>query len=56
MLIDTRNQTFLHECIHLISYALSLDLKEEQIDGVANGFYGLLKENPKLMEWMFEKR
>ena len=42
---DLLQSTLLHECLHMISDLLQLDLSEAQIDGVGIGFHSLIKNN-----------
>lgn len=47
-------EVILHEAIHMISDSLNLDLVETQVVGLGNGLYQLLKENPKLIELLYQ--
>ena len=40
-----RMQTFLHELIHAISFERAIDLKERQVDQLANGLLAFLVDN-----------
>jgi hypothetical protein len=40
-----RIQTFLHEIIHAISFERAIDLKERQVDQLANGLLAFLVDN-----------
>ena len=40
-----RIQTFLHELIHAISWERAIDLKERQVDQLANGLLAFLVDN-----------
>lgn len=43
---DSLRSTLIHEVTHYISDLLSLELSEQQVDGVAMGMFTFLKDNP----------
>jgi hypothetical protein len=48
-------ETLLHECIHLISDANSIKLKEKQIVALSTGINELLISNPKFVKRYIKK-
>jgi len=42
---DIQEQTILHEVVHIISDHLELEMKENQVGGLATGLYAFIKEN-----------
>ncbi len=42
---DGINNTFIHEILHHISEKYGVDLKEDQVNKTANGFFQVLKDN-----------
>ena len=49
---DLANSTLLHECVHIISDLLTLELTEQQVDGIAIGIHSIIKDNPRLIAAM----
>jgi len=49
---DVKLGTFWHEALHIISDALSLNLSEQQIDGISNGILSIIRDNPNLVKGM----
>jgi hypothetical protein len=43
-------QTLLHEIVHAIGIQAGLELNERQVDSLAFGFMGVMKENPSLVK------
>lgn len=50
---DSLKSTLIHEITHYISDLLSLELSEQQVDGIAMGMFTVLKDNPKLIKEEF---
>ena len=48
--------TVLHEITHAIADTLGLDLKERHVHAMAAGYYQVFTENPKLVEWIMQKK
>ena len=42
---DTKNETLIHEILHAIDRYTGLDLSEEQITGLSNMIFQVLKDN-----------
>ena len=42
---DLTLSTLLHECIHIISNMMDLELSESQVSGVGNGIFTIIKDN-----------
>jgi hypothetical protein len=51
---EQKQQTLLHEIMHVISNELALELEEAQVQRLANGFYNVLKSNPHLFDIKFK--
>ncbi len=50
---DSLKSTIIHEVTHYISDLLSLDLSEQQVDGISIGMFTFLNDNPKLVNREF---
>lgn len=50
--IDQQRDTLLHESLHAIDYQMSIGLTEEQVQRVASSLMCLMKDNPKLMDYL----
>lgn len=52
---EAKADTFLHECIHAVAYAMGIDWrKEEQVSRrVATGLCTLWKANPGAFKWWY---
>jgi len=44
--------TLLHESLHALSYAIKLDLSENQVHGLAAVLIPYLKDNKAFIEWL----
>ena len=51
---DLERDTLLHECIHAIDYHLQLGLTEHQVGNLGMAIYALLKDNPKMANYLVE--
>lgn len=49
---EVQASTLLHEIIHIIADALSLEVKEPVIDGIAMGLFQVLRRNPELVPFL----
>jgi hypothetical protein len=47
-------ETCLHELVHVIDNKFAIELDETQVLRLSMGFYGLLRENPKLVQALME--
>lgn len=49
---DYQNQckTFFHEVMHGVAEHFKLDLDEDVIDSIANGFYMVIMDNPEMFK------
>ena len=47
---DQVRDTLIHEALHGIDYAMSLDLEEPQVHALAAGVCALFRDNPALLE------
>lgn len=51
---DQRRDTILHECLHAIDYAVSLDISERQVHAMAAGVLALVRDNPDYFRKLFD--
>ena len=49
-------QVLLHEIIHGVEDMYSLELTEQQVDSLANGLLLVLKNNPKIKDFLLSKK
>jgi hypothetical protein len=47
---DLQKCTVIHECIHGIDNVFDIGLKEEQVEKLAKGLYGFIKDNPEVFK------
>lgn len=47
---DMKNQTLLHEILHLVSDFTSSKLKEDQVNAISAGLYQVIKANPGIFK------
>lgn len=52
---DTLKSTLVHEIVHYVADLLSLELSEQQVDGIAMGMFTVLKDNPDITKESFYK-
>lgn len=53
---DIARETLLHEVIHGIERATATDLSEEQVRAFSRGLYAVMRDNPKLVEWLMGEK
>jgi hypothetical protein len=46
---SVREATILHEVIHILDHHLALQMNEEQVTGIAQGLFSVLKDNPEFL-------
>jgi hypothetical protein len=52
---DSKFGTLIHEIVHGIDYFMDMDLTEEQVTKLGNGFAMVLRDNPNLIELVREE-
>ena len=52
---EALKDTLLHEVVHAIDHAIGLDLREEQVRGLAGGILQVLRDNPKFARFLLER-
>lgn len=50
---EQRADTIVHEIIHALSYAMKLDISEQQTHAMAAGLVAVINDNPALMKALF---
>jgi len=53
---QSRNVTILHECIHAILYQAGIEHPDSLPEVLANGFYGLIRDNPLFFQNMLSRK
>ncbi len=46
---DSMRSTFVHEVTHYIADLLSIEMSEQQVDGIAMGMFTFLKDNKEIV-------
>lgn len=54
--LETEQDTLLHEITHALDSELNLKLSEKQVRGLATGILAILKDNPKVYQYLRRKR
>lgn len=52
--VDTKVSTVIHELTHIISDLISLNMSEEQVDGMSVGLFTLMKDNPGFIKGLLD--
>lgn len=47
---DMQKCTLIHEIIHGIDELFNIDLQESQVEQLAKGLYGVIKDNPEIFK------
>lgn len=51
----TEQHTVIHELLHIVSDVMGINLKEDQIQGLAFGLVRLIADNPQLVAYLTKK-
>ena len=54
--LESEQDTLLHEVIHAIDEAMTINMKEAQVKGSATGLLAVLKDNPALSTYLRRKK
>jgi hypothetical protein len=49
---DKEKAVALHEVVHAIDDILELNMTEKQVNGMENGLFAFLRENPRFINWL----
>jgi hypothetical protein len=49
---ETQADTFLHEVIHAVDFAVNAGMTERQVHSIATGLLAVFLDNPEFSEWI----
>lgn len=49
---EQARQIVVHEILHAIELSLGIDLSERNVCAISSAFYGVIRDNPRLMAWL----
>lgn len=52
---ESFQDTLLHEVIHAVELAMGLELREEQVNGIATGLIQVLRDNPRFARFLVKR-
>jgi hypothetical protein len=55
MAVDEERESLLHEALHAIDWQQNTKLKEKQVRQLSVGLYAMLRDNPKVVEYLLAK-
>lgn len=54
--LENEQDSFLHEVLHHVEYAMKMDLPEEVVEKLATGLLAVIKDNPSFVTYLRRRK